>query len=635
MNMRKDATIRKSWADGYVADMTVTNDTGTPGPVTAIIEIEGTIRKHWGAEIEALEDGRYRVTFDAVAPGETVSGGFVVDGDAGGGVTFAADPGQGGEAPRDAPGNRVDPEEDRGVPDVPAPVRPGPEPHVTVSDDITADELQALIADSPAGTVIAMAPGTYRFDRTIEILRDDVSLLGASSDAVTIRVDGLGQEAFRVGHGTLSGEVALSRAADEGARAITLETADHGFEAGDFVYLERETTPDFLDSIGDRAWREDAPLRASIVEVQAVDGAELTLASGLHFDFDPSDTIVQEIDLVSDVTLGGFTVSYGLGRADPSDFSNTEDRYNRTAVIEVEGTSDLRLTDIVAHDVPSLGTNVALSRAVQADGLTMTGAHNKGAGGNGYALQIRDVYDSAFTGLNDMDMRHSVVFASWRSAVNNEVHVESTDRDINFHGGRDHGNVVRVDRSLRDAESDVISPTVFVNTEGTHYGAPTDADANIVTVRHAVGSARRDDITGDDRGSWLDGAGSHDILRGGAGDDVLIGGAGRDSLVGGAGEDVALYTGSIDDFRLVALGGDGHRLEVDDRAGDQHRDRVEEVEWLVFDDAAYRVSDGAILDRAGARGDLTPEAVLAHADRVTDLLDLGSGPHLAEDSFLF
>lgn len=81
----------------------------------------------------------------------------------------------------------------------------------------------------------------------------------------------------------------------------------------------------------------------------------------------------------------------------------------------------------------------------------MTGAHNKGGGGNSYAVQIRDVYDSSFVNPSDMDMRHSVVFASWRSAVDNMVHVTRTDRDTNFHGGRDHGNVVMVDESIRDA----------------------------------------------------------------------------------------------------------------------------------------------------------------------------------------
>ncbi|WP_306132365.1 calcium-binding protein [Roseivivax marinus] len=641
MTVREDATIRNSWSDGFVADVFVGNDTNTTGPVTAIIEIDGSIKKHWGGSFEALGEGRYQITFEGVEPGETVSAGFVADADPDAGVGLEI---VGGDTAGDTASTPEEtPETDTiAAPEYDAPETTAPEEtartvpdlgtagaDVTVSDDISAAELQELIDDSAPGTTIAMEAGTYSFDRTIDILRDDISLVGAGSDDVTIRMArGLGEEAFHIGHASRSGDYELSRSADQGDTIITLDSASHSFQAGDFVYLERETTSSFLDSIGDTAWREDAPLRASIVEVASVDGAELTLESGLHFDFVPSETTVEEIDMVTGVTLGGFSVDYAMGSADPSDFSNTASDYNRNAVIEVEGTAGLTLSDITGHDVPSLGTNVALSRDVRADGLTMTGAHNKGAGGNGYALQIRDVYDSSFTGLNDLDMRHSVVFASWRSAVNNEVHVESTDRDINFHGGRDHGNTVRVDSSVRDALSDVIAPSVFFNTMGTHYGAPTEEGANTVTIRYAVGSSRRDDITGDDGGAWLDGAGSHDILRGGAGDDVLIGGHGRDTLIGGAGEDVALYTGDLEDFRIDSIG--GGRLRVDDRVGDQHRDEVEGVEWLVFDNAAYRVSDGAVMAR-DVVGTLTPEAVVGASDAPEPEQDPVTKPEIVED----
>ena len=73
-----------------------------------------------------------------------------------------------------------------------------------------------------------------------------------------------------------------------------------------------------------------------------------------------------------------------MSAANPSNFANTLAAYSRNAVIEVEGTSDLRLFDVTAHNVPSLGVNVASSTHVAATGLTMTGAHNKGDGGNGW-----------------------------------------------------------------------------------------------------------------------------------------------------------------------------------------------------------------------------------------------------------
>ena len=610
MATSSNAQVRKSWNDGFVGDYSLTNTGSSPATLSMTVRIDGEIRKSWGTEVEDLGGGLYRFTVKNVEPGATVTGGFVADGDATQGIEIArADAPQVIEPTPVAPA-LPDREESAPVQERPSDandvVVPGkaeaeaPLPWdgevIEVKPGIDTAELQALIDDVAAGSTIWLSAGSYRFAETIEIDRDDISVLGAGSEAVTIRVDsGLGQEAFSIGNGQRTGSYTLAENADMGASQITL-TGNHSFEVGDFVYLARQSTSAFYDEIGDTTWRRDVDLRTSIVEVEAVNGREITLSSGVHFDFDTSETRVQEITLRQGIELGGFTVDYGLGTANPGDFSNRLSSYDRNAVIEVEGTSGLKLTDIVAHDVPSLGVNVALSREVDADGITMTGAHNKGAGGNGYALQIRDVYDSSFTGLNDLDMRHSVVFASWRSAVDNRVHVESTDRDINFHGGRDHGNVVTVDQSIRDVASDVISPTVFFNTEGTHYGAPTDASANSVKIGYAVGSSRQDDISGYDTGAWLDGAGGHDVLRGGAGDDVLIGGEGRDLLIGGAGVDYALYSGKLVDFRFEKQS-DG-RLEVDDRVGNQSRDLLDGIEWVVFDDVAYEVATGRQVARS-------------------------------------
>ena len=248
--------------------------------------------------------------------------------------------------------------------------------------------------------------------------------------------------------------------------------------------------------------------------------------------------------------------------------------------------------------MPSLGVNFALSTGVSADDIEITGAHNKGDGGNGYAIQIRDVYDSSFTNLTDMDMRHSVVFASWRSAAGNFVHVAFTDRDINFHGGRDHDNVVLVDQSIRDANSDIISPTLFVNAEGTSYGSVTDADANTVRFGYVVGSRLGDNIQGYDAGSWLDGQDGNDTLTGGAGNDVLIGGLGSDLLAGGAGEDIAVYADSHLAFAISAEADGLHLQHV--AQGDT--DILTGIEWILFSDTALRTTDMTLVSRSSVGG---------------------------------
>lgn len=464
---------------------------------------------------------------------------------------------------------------------------------VIVKLGTTASEMQKLVDSAPPGTVLQLEAGHYKFNKTITIDRDDITVLGAGSGKTFIDLpSNHGEEAFQIGSGTRKGAFTLADDMDEGSTVMTLSGA-HSFAVGDYVYLERESTKAFYTQIGDTAWANtDVPLRTSIAKVVAVDGAKITLSTGAHFDFSKGETTVSEISMAENVTLGGFTVDFGLSTAKPSDFSNTLGSYHRNAVIEVDGTANLALTDIVSHDVPSLGLNVASSTGIRADGITMTGAHNKGGGGNGYGLQIRDVYDSSFTNISDTDMRHSVVFASWTSAAGNFVHVAQTDRDINFHGGRDHSNVVVVDRSIRDANSDIISPTLFVNTTGTHYGSATGVDANTVTFGTVVGTRLNDAVIGYDTGAVMNGMGGHDSLTGGSGNDLLIGGAGNDTLNGMGGEDIAAYSGNHTNFAITDLGGGVY--SVRDRVGGQSTDRVSGVEWLVFDDKVIDLRDLSI-----------------------------------------
>lgn len=619
-------SANKVWNDGFVMDVILQN-TGPEALESPSFDIIGSadIEKSWGGSYTLLDSGMVRIHFDGVtlAPGETATLGFKAEGQ----PDFQIAEGQSVPEPVDPEptiSEPVDPIPKDLEPSDPDPTLDGPK--VTVNTETSAAELQDMIRNADTGTVFELQAGTYRFDQTIEIDRDDVALVGAGSDRTIIEVpSNLNQEVLSIGDGGRSGNFSLASEISEGSTALTLE-GSHSFEAGDFIYLARESTEAFYDSIGDETWRNtDVSLRTSIAEVGSVDGNTVMLKSGVHFDFTPSETTVQEIDLVEGVTVGGFEIDYGLGKADPSEFSNTLSAYNRDAVIQVEGTSGLSLFDLRSEDVPSLGVNFALSTDVTANGLEMTGAHNKGSGGNGYAIQIRDVYDSSFVNLTDMDMRHSVVFASWRSAADNVVHVSHTDRDINLHGGREHGNVVMVDRSIRDADSDIIAPTLFVNTEGTHYGSVTDADANTVRFGEVVGTRLSDTVQGYDSGSWLDGQGGNDHLMGGSGNDVLIGGEGRDTLIGGPGEDMAVYTGDFANFRITDLG--GGQLEVDDRVGSQSRDTVD-VEWVVFDDGALRSSDMVLLDRSAVEDVFAGTGVY---DPQTEEILLGSPDPIPEE----
>jgi hypothetical protein len=460
---------------------------------------------------------------------------------------------------------------------------------VIVALGSTSAQIQALIDTVPDGTTLQFQAGHYALDSTLTVARDNITLIGAGSDKTIFDVrPGLGQEAFNIGEGQISGAYTLAANLAEGGKVMTL-TGAHSFQAGDYVYLSRENTDAFFDEIGDELWREaDSALRTSIVQIESVVGTRITFTSGVHFDFTTGETTISEISMAEGVAVGGFSVDYGLGSADPGNFSNTMSAYDRNAVIEVEGTAGLNLFDVASHDVPSLGVNFALSVGIEADGIVMTGAHNKGDNGNGYGIQIRDVYDSNFINISDQDMRHSVVFASWRSSAGNFVQVAFTDRDINFHGGLHHDNVVMVDNSLRDANSDIITPTLFVNSDGTSYGAPTDMTTNSAAFGNVMGTRLNDTVQGYDNGAALDGAGGHDCLTGGLGNDLLTGNTGNDSLFGGGGVDIAVYAGNFASYAITYLG--SGQFELRDKTGVLGIDKLTGMEWLQFADGAYNLS---------------------------------------------
>lgn len=436
---------------------------------------------------------------------------------------------------------------------------------ITVSASTSAAELQAIIDSAPAGETILMGAGTFEFNETVVINRDDITVMGTGSEATTIALVGNARAggAFQVGGAvdvpSYSGEFALDEPAAEGSMYLHLADAS-ALQTGDHLWIELENTDEYLDQIGDTEWREDKPLRTSMVEVASVNGNTVRLTNGLAFDFSTIAS-VKRVEVAENVKLGGFTVESGLGEQDPGNFSNVEEAFDRSSVISVAGTSGAKLFDIAIDNAPSNAFVFAQSIFVDASNLTVDGAVNKGDGGNGYAVWLKQVYDSAFVGLEAFDTRHAVVFASWTSEANNTIQVRETNRDINFHGGPDHGNVVEVLSSVRtELEATYLSPTLFVNDDGTSYGAPTDRDANTVTFGTVAGTNKTEILVADDSGVEFHARGGADILFGGKGgdrlyadkgDDLVIASQGNDVVDGGMGTDVLSYAGDRDAYTLT------------------------------------------------------------------------------------
>lgn len=460
---------------------------------------------------------------------------------------------------------------------------------IDIDPSITADELQPLIDEAPSGATLRFAAGQYSFDDSLLISRSDISLVGAGAGETvftfTDQALAGNDSAIRLDGTEKSYTGMVSNDLSEGDRQVTLSDA-HDLQVGDTLRIWQDNDDAFFDEIGDMTWRKGqySELRTSMAQIESVEGSTVTLDRGVHFDLEGGKTQVARMETLADVTLEGFSVDFDLGESDPSTFDNVLENLTGYNAVLVSGTEGSRLSDITVNDGPSTAFRFSRTLDPVAEDLEAHGAFNKGSGGNGYAFELHESYDGQFSGLEDSGMRHSLVFASWRSSVGNEVEIASTDRDINFHGGRDHDNSVQVLRSIRDPETDGLSPSLYINEEGESFGAPTDPEANEVTFDYLVGSRRDDEVQGSDEGIYLDGGLGHDVLRGGAGDDVLQGGPGQDWndgidwLDGGPGTDTARYTGDFADHE-IGISEEGVII-----TGQGSHDTLNDMEFAVFGD---------------------------------------------------
>ena len=468
----------------------------------------------------------------------------------------------------------------------------------------TAAQLQTMIDSAAEGTTFVLQAGTYSFDRTVTINQSNVSLIGQGRGETVIEVTSaigsdpaivLGFELYKTDIAATDG---LAEAASVGDTSITVASG-HDIQVGDYIYIAAENTSEYFDEIGDTQWLKSNPLRTMMVEVTSVDGDIVGFETPLTFDFDPAITEVQTRNLIEGNTLSGFTMVGPHGEADPGAFYNSSGQGQ--TIIMVGGTTGATLTNIGIDDGISHGITFAGSIDATLDDFVMDGTLNKGAGGNGYAVWIRDVYESDFSNLIITDTRHAVLFASYTTASNNSVHVTYTNRDINFHGGRDQYNTVVVDEMVRnETEQDYMAWATFYN-EGERYGAPTDPTTNPITFGTLVASSKGDEAYARDAGANLWMVGGNDTAHGGAGDDYINGGdgndvihgsAGNDTINGGAATDTLVLEGALSDYVITA---DGSDIYLTGAAG---RTLTRNVESFVFADTT--LDDDALLDVATA-----------------------------------
>ncbi|WP_286009773.1 cellulose binding domain-containing protein [Salinicola avicenniae] len=610
--LQLDYAITSTWNGGYVLELVVTNQSESKLPGYQIdFDLDADITQYWGADALTRDGSRYTIHDEtAIAAGDSARFKIKALGDdirmpeaveIDGNTPSLSDQAtrlSDTYTPPDLLGDAYVFDQDERGNDT-----------ITVDDSIDAATLNALIDAAPKGATINLAAGDYRFDDAIVVARDDLRLVGAGSDATTLTFTDAAlandtANAIRVTGREGEPLTTLNASANEGDTRLVLADTD-AFAVGDVLKLAQPNDDAFLDAIGDSDWREtDSPLRTSMAKITAIDGNTVTLDRGVHFDLEAGATQVAKVTALEGVSLAGFGVAFTLGQPDAGKFSNTLSDLSRYHAVELAYTQGASLEDVSVTNGPSVAFEFSNSLDVSATELSADGSFNKGSGGNGYAFELRQNYDGQFNDLSDSGMRHSVLFASWHSSVGNDITVTSTDRDINFHGGRDHDNRVHVEQSVRDADNDPMSTSVWLN-EGESFGAPTAPDANQVTVDYLVGSRRDDTVQAGDDGAYLDGGLGDDTLIGGLGDDILAGGGGwgDNRLAGGAGHDTALFGGALDDYTLTALDDGAWRIK-----GHGTEDTLSDIELALFDDGQLMNLVTGDVSQVGSPAAITPDA---------------------------
>ena len=422
---------------------------------------------------------------------------------------------------------------------------------ILVTAGTSAAALQSIINGAPEGARIVLEEGTYRFTQTIAIDRDGMTLEGQGQ--VTIIADARlnGAPAIRIGDPLYLEQaddpVVVAANAAVGARSLTLQSG-HGVTVGDVIWIEQPNDAALFAQIGDTLWQQDKPLRTGLAVVTVLNGNSVSLDRPLPFDFAANLTTVEVTHMVQGVTVKNITLQGDYGTSDKANFGNT-------VAAETGGMMMLVNTSIGTHlsniDIVQPGSNgLVMGRSMDAviDEISVTGAHNKGEGGNGYGFWLRDITDCTFTDLRAVDTRHAVLFSGYTSATGNDVHVAFTNRDINFHGGLDHDNTVVVDNSIRTVEEQRFMGAVSFINPGTDYGAPTDPSTNSITFGTVVGTVRSDNVTAQNGGATISTLGGNDTLIGGAGSDLLDAGTGNDWIFASRGHDTVLGGQGSDTF---------------------------------------------------------------------------------------
>lgn len=435
---------------------------------------------------------------------------------------------------------------------------------ILVPKDTGVDEINRLISTAEDHSILQFPEGRFVFEGQLKVSRDHITLKGSEKGETILQFkfpDGVGDDFIRIAGRGKSIVDRLDVDAPKGAKGFSSKFG-HDLKSGDHVYLARSNTLAYFE---ENKWFNLNPktaisraFRETISLVAKTNDKRVTLKSALPFDFTASQSTWQKINMREGVAIKNITITGSLGVAEPFNFENNYMAFHSMAAIRAFQTSGLWLENLRFKNVPSKA--IALDRSYQAklDRIEIKGSHNKGIAGNGYGIELREVFDSDLTRLRIEDVRHAVLFSSWHAEIGNLVHIEYTNRDVNFHGSPDYLNTVLIDEMVLQYNENRRAGRPRGAWRALSFGGKLHARTNFIahndiTFIKAVGGWRNDILPAAQTGSVLNGRKGDDFLIGNIGQDYFTGGAGRDWFVPGGNADIItdFETGKKGDVLLV------------------------------------------------------------------------------------
>lgn len=467
---------------------------------------------------------------------------------------------------------------------------------IHIAAGTSAKQINAMIAaaDVNQHLTVEFGAGEHWLNSQILIQRGDITVKGAGEGKTTFvadfpdgKVQNLIQiqgEDIRLDAGSNNGRWRPDQSEYIGNAAKGFALGDHeltvtstkGLSAGDHVMVFKQ---------GNTIKHDGNDEFGTIAEIERIEGNTLIFKHSMAFGSNMlddgqslSDVKLYKMDLLENVTVKDFSITYNIKPSDAfnpfnmsyEDLMNTTEfnffpkyatggqtigdvAYGNHRAMVVSGTHEANISNITMEGVGSHAFFFSGNLEMYGNELTVDGAYNKGVDGNGYGIEYDKTYYSDFLNLDITNVRHAVSANILGGNGYNNFHVEYTNSNLDFHGGRDQGNIYYVENL--EYKAHYLPKVVLGKLTGDINYALGKTQFGVMDYRHENNAEENtvifDKVTAvnsvDNNGSGRDADGdklaafmnsNNDLLFASPNGGIINAGFGADILVSGKGNDV-------------------------------------------------------------------------------------------------